>query len=53
MFVCLKDRFDTEIRDHDHSNLYDISKYDTSILFFYIWDHSDFLYISSILFEIY
>jgi hypothetical protein len=34
MLVCLKDWIDTEVRDQDHFNLYDISEYDMSILFF-------------------
>jgi hypothetical protein len=34
MFECLKDWFDTKVRDLDHFNLYDISEYDISILFF-------------------
>jgi hypothetical protein len=32
----LKRLDDTEVRDNDHSNIYDIFKYDTSILFFMI-----------------
>jgi hypothetical protein len=27
MLVCLKDWLDTEVRDHNHSNIYDCSKY--------------------------
>jgi hypothetical protein len=56
MFVCLKDWFNTEARDRDHSNMYDISEYSTSILFFVTKFTSFvyfFLYIFSILFEIY
>jgi hypothetical protein len=34
MFVCLKDWFNTEVRDQYHSNMYDIFKYSRSILFF-------------------
>jgi hypothetical protein len=33
MLVYLKDWLDTKVRDNDHSNMYDISEYDTSILF--------------------
>jgi hypothetical protein len=33
MPMCLKDWLDTEVRNHNHSNLYDISEYDTSIFF--------------------
>jgi hypothetical protein len=29
MLVCLKDRFNIEVIDHDHSNTYNISEYDT------------------------
>jgi hypothetical protein len=36
MFVRLKDWLDTEVRDRDYSNIYNISEYDTSILFFMI-----------------
>jgi hypothetical protein len=53
MLVCLKDWFDTEVIDHVHSNLYDIFKYGTSILFFMTMTTLIFLYISLILFEIY
>jgi hypothetical protein len=28
--VCLKDLFYTEVRDHDHPNMYDSSEYITS-----------------------
>jgi hypothetical protein len=34
MFVCLKDWLDIEVRDQNHSNVYDISEYGTLILFF-------------------
>jgi hypothetical protein len=41
MIICLKDWLDTDVRDWDHSNIYDFSEYDTSILF--LWpDHSNF-----------
>jgi hypothetical protein len=33
--MCLKDWFDAEIKDHDHSNMYDISEYDMSIFFLF------------------
>jgi hypothetical protein len=31
--MCLKDWFDTEIRNQDHFNMYDISEYSTLISF--------------------
>jgi hypothetical protein len=43
--MCLKDWFDTKDIDHNHSNLYDISEYDTLILFNFYQDHSNFSYI--------
>jgi hypothetical protein len=30
MLMCLKDWFDDEVRDQDHSNIYDSSEYATS-----------------------
>jgi hypothetical protein len=34
MIVCLKDLLNIEVKNQDHSNIYDISEYDISILFF-------------------
>jgi hypothetical protein len=45
MFMCSKDWFDTEVRDQDHSNLYDMFEYDMSILFFVIRTTLIFSYI--------
>jgi hypothetical protein len=55
MLVCLKNWLDTEIRYQDHSNIYDVSEYNTLILICDLnhSNFSDFLYISLILFEIY
>jgi hypothetical protein len=42
--MYIKDWLDTEVRDRDRSNIYNISEYDTSILFF-DQNHSNFSYI--------
>jgi hypothetical protein len=52
MFVCLKDWFNTEARDRDHSNMYDISEYSTSILFF-VTKFTSFVYFFYIFFQFY
>jgi hypothetical protein len=51
--VCLKNWLDTDVKNQDHSNMYDISKYGLLILFFgtKITLIFYFLYISPILFE--
>jgi hypothetical protein len=40
--MYLKDWLDTKIRDHYHSNMYDIYDYDALILFFCVEKHSIF-----------
>jgi hypothetical protein len=32
--MCLKDWLDTEVKDQDYSNMYDVFEYGRSILFF-------------------
>jgi hypothetical protein len=53
MFVCLKDWFNTEVKDQNHSNMYDIFEYSMSILFYFYQDYSNFFYFSYIFLQFY